>query len=62
METGECLGKAVRRIIAVPERNINNFPVGGYKLAAGKRKSAFFDIFPDGKSAKHGEPFLKIEW
>lgn len=42
METGECLGKAVGRIIAVPERNINNFPVGGYKLAAGKRKFAFF--------------------
>ena len=61
METGKGPGKAVRRVIAGLQRNVDDLPVRREDLQPGDGEPALADVVSHRHPAQHGEPLLKIK-
>ena len=57
-----CFCKAVRRVIAVFYRRVDNLYIGRRQFFCGERKPPVSDVFANGEPAQNAEDFLKIEW
>lgn len=62
MKFCECARKAVRRVIAVFYRRVDNLYIGRRQFFCGERKPPVSDVFANGEPAQNAEDFLKIEW
>ena len=61
MEPGKGFGKAVRRIVAELQRDVDDFPVRREDLQPGGGEPALADVVAHRHAAQHGKPLLEVK-